>query len=65
MSKFVPVAELAKKASKPYPGDSDDYRKARTALLEQRHDGLSGPDARVLVGNRNKSNDQEHDLSLV
>ena len=35
MSKLVPSAELAKKASKPYPGDSDSYRKARTALLEQ------------------------------
>jgi predicted dithiol-disulfide oxidoreductase (DUF899 family) len=35
MSKPVPAAHLAKKASKPYPGDSDDYRKARTSLLEE------------------------------
>ena len=35
MTKLVPAAELAKKASKPYPGDSDEYRKARTALLEE------------------------------
>jgi predicted dithiol-disulfide oxidoreductase (DUF899 family) len=35
MNKLVPAAELAKKASKPYPGDSDEYRKARTALLEE------------------------------
>ncbi len=32
---LVPAAELAAKASKPYPGDSDQYRKARTALLTE------------------------------
>jgi predicted dithiol-disulfide oxidoreductase (DUF899 family) len=30
-----PAAELAAKASKPYPNDSDAYRKARTALLAE------------------------------
>ncbi|MGI8672379.1 MAG: DUF899 family protein, partial [Luteitalea sp.] len=34
MPKVVPAHELAAKASKPYPNDSDDYRKARTALIE-------------------------------
>jgi len=34
MTDLVPAAELAKKASKPYPGDTDAYRAARTALLE-------------------------------
>jgi predicted dithiol-disulfide oxidoreductase (DUF899 family) len=33
--KLKPAAELAKQASKPYPGDSEEYRKARTALLEE------------------------------
>ena len=32
---LVPAAELATKASKPYPGDSDQYRRARTALLTE------------------------------
>lgn len=35
MPKLVPATELASRASKPYPGDSDHYRKARTALLEE------------------------------
>ncbi len=30
---LAPAAELASKASKPYPNDSAEYRKARTALL--------------------------------
>ena len=34
MPKVVPAHELAAKASKPYPNDSDDYRKARKALIE-------------------------------
>jgi len=38
MTKLVPSAELARKASKPYPGDSDAYRKARTALLKEEID---------------------------
>ena len=33
MSDLKPTAELAASASKPYPGDSADYRRARTALL--------------------------------
>ena len=32
---LTPAAELAFKASRPYPGDSLEYRKARTALLEE------------------------------
>jgi predicted dithiol-disulfide oxidoreductase (DUF899 family) len=32
---LTPAAELAFKASKPYPGDSPQYRKARTALLAE------------------------------
>ena len=32
---LVPAAELAAKVSKPYPGDSTQYRKARTALLAE------------------------------
>jgi predicted dithiol-disulfide oxidoreductase (DUF899 family) len=32
---LVPAVELAAKASKPYPGDSDHYRTARTALLTE------------------------------
>lgn len=35
MSELVPASDLAVKASKPYPNDSDEYRKARTALLEK------------------------------
>lgn len=35
MTDIVPAAQLARQASKPYPGDSDDYRKARTALLQE------------------------------
>ncbi len=33
-----PAAELAKKASKPYPNDSEHYRAARTALLAEEID---------------------------
>ena len=32
---LAPAAELARKASKPYPNDSPQYRAARTALLEE------------------------------
>ena len=32
---LTPADELAFKASKPYPGDSPEYRKARTALLAE------------------------------
>lgn len=35
MTKLVPAAELAEQASKPYPGDNDAYRAARTALLQE------------------------------
>ena len=35
MSELEPAAELAAAASKPYPGDSADYRRARTALLAE------------------------------
>ena len=35
MSELRPAAELAAAASKPYPGDSADYRRARTALLAE------------------------------
>ena len=31
----APAATLAAKASKPFPGDSAEYRKARTALLAE------------------------------
>jgi predicted dithiol-disulfide oxidoreductase (DUF899 family) len=34
MTDLASSAELARKASKPYPGDSDEYRQARTALLQ-------------------------------
>jgi len=30
---LIPAADLAARASKPYPNDSDAYRQARTALL--------------------------------
>lgn len=30
-----PAAELAAAATRPYPGDSDEYRRARTALLAE------------------------------
>ena len=33
MSALKPAAELAASASKPYPGDSPEYRRARSALL--------------------------------
>jgi predicted dithiol-disulfide oxidoreductase (DUF899 family) len=33
MTGLRPAAELAAEVSKPYPNDSDEYRKARTALL--------------------------------
>ena len=35
METLKPAAELAAAASKPYPNDSDEYRRARTALLEE------------------------------
>jgi len=35
MTQLKPAAELAAAASKPYPNDSAEYRKARTALLVQ------------------------------
>ena len=35
MSDLKPAAELAATASKPYPNDSADYRRARTALLAE------------------------------
>jgi predicted dithiol-disulfide oxidoreductase (DUF899 family) len=34
-STLTPAAELAKKGSKPFPNESDDYRKARTTLLAE------------------------------
>ncbi len=38
MSELKPAATLASAASKPYPNDSDDYRRARTALLAEEID---------------------------
>ena len=35
MSALKPAAELAASASKPYPNDSAEYRRARTALLAE------------------------------
>ena len=35
MSSLIPATQLASAASKPYPGDSTDYRRARTALLAE------------------------------
>jgi predicted dithiol-disulfide oxidoreductase (DUF899 family) len=35
MPELKPATELAAAASKPYPGDSADYRRARTALLAE------------------------------
>jgi len=35
MSGLKPAAEVAAAASKPYPNDSDEYRRARTALLAE------------------------------
>lgn len=35
MSELKPATELAAEASKPYPNDSDEYRRARTALLAE------------------------------
>ena len=35
MPELKPAADLAAAASKPYPNDSAEYRKARTALLKQ------------------------------
>ena len=32
---LTPAAELVKKASRPYPNDSEDYRRARAALLAE------------------------------
>lgn len=47
------AAKLAAAASKPYPGDSDEYRKARTALLAEeielrRHIGRVAAQRRAL-----------------
>lgn len=35
MSAMRPAVDLAAEASRPYPNDSDDYRRARTALLAE------------------------------
>ena len=35
MTGLKPAAELAAAASKPYPNDNDEYRRARTALLAE------------------------------
>ena len=35
MADLKPATDLARDASKPYPNDSTDYRKARTALLAE------------------------------
>ena len=35
MTDLKPAAELAAANSRPYPGESDDYRRARTALLAE------------------------------
>src|ERR1700751_2212566 len=35
MPSLKPASELAAAASKPYPGESPDYRRARTALLAE------------------------------
>ncbi|MEJ8846119.1 DUF899 family protein [Variovorax rhizosphaerae] len=35
MQNLPPAAELAQKGSKPFPNESPDYRKARTALLAE------------------------------
>ena len=35
MTRLKAAAELAAAASKPYPNDSDEYRRARTALLAE------------------------------
>ena len=35
MGTLQPATALAEEASKPYPNDSDDYRRARTALLAE------------------------------
>jgi len=35
MSELKPAAQLAAAASKPYPNDSAEYRRARTALLAE------------------------------
>ena len=35
MNELKPAAELAAEASKPYPNDSAEYRRARTALLAE------------------------------
>ncbi|MBC7394572.1 MAG: DUF899 family protein, partial [Variovorax sp.] len=35
MTALKPATELAAAASKPYPNDSAEYRKARTALLAE------------------------------
>ena len=32
---LTPAAELASEASRPYPNDSDEYRRARAALLAE------------------------------
>ena len=38
-TELKPAAELAASASKPYPNDSAEYRRARTALLQAPHVG--------------------------
>ncbi|HEY2186992.1 MAG TPA: DUF899 family protein, partial [Caldimonas sp.] len=35
MNELKPAAELAAAVSKPYPNDSAEYRRARTALLAE------------------------------
>ena len=35
MTALTPAAELAAKARTPFPGESDAYRKARKALLQE------------------------------
>lgn len=40
-----PAAELAAEASKPYPNDSAEYRRARTALLAERSSCAAGSSA--------------------
>ena len=53
MAALVSAAKLSAQASKPYPGDSDEYRKARTALLAEeielrRHIGRVAAQRRAL-----------------
>jgi len=53
MAALIAATELAALASKPYPGDSDEYRAARTALLAEeielrRHIGRVAAQRRTL-----------------